>query len=276
MDQLAMKRAWDDLLANPIKGRFSKPRIKGITMLFDTGLGLHETEDLIDLASTYIDFVKIGFASSKLYPESVLRRKIMLLKENHIHVYPGGTFLEIAILQNKWREFMQRCADLGFSAIEVSDGTIAYERSLRREVIKFAQSLGLLVLSEVGKKESGCYLPVDHLYECICYDLEYGAFKVIIEGRESGKAVGMFEKDGTLRKTEIEELCEKLGSSDPIIWEAPLKNQQVEFIHMFGINVNVGNINPRDVLSLESLRCGLRSDTLRYTVHPEFSLNKKA
>jgi phosphosulfolactate synthase len=266
MVQLAKGYAWNDILENPLEGRLAKPRNTGLTILVDTGLGLRETEDLLELASPYIDFVKFGFASSKLYPEPLLRRKIALLKQHHVHVFPGGTFLEIAILQNNWQNYMVRCVDLGFTALEVSDGTIAYETSLRREMIKFAQSLGLIVLSEVGKKEQGAYLPVEQQFEQICNDLDAGAYKVIIEGRESGESVGMYEADGSLRHGDLDILQQKLGNTDAIIWEAPLKSQQEAFIRRFGNNVNFGNIHPRDSLSLESLRCGLRSDTLLYTL----------
>jgi phosphosulfolactate synthase len=48
---------------------------------------------------------------------------------------------------------------------------------------------------------------------------------------------------------------------EKIIWEAPIKSQQVYFIKQFGANVNLGNIAPNEVIALESLRLGLRSDT---------------
>lgn len=272
MKQLASNRAWDDLITNPLGGRYEKPRDTGLTMVIDTGLGLLETQDVLELTSLYIDFVKLGFGTSMLYPESILRRKITLLKECQIHVYPGGTFLEVAILQKRWREFMNRSYELGFTAIEVSDGTITYERSLRKQLIRYARSLGFLVLSEVGKKENGVHLPIEQQYDMINQDLEAGAFKVIIEGRESGKGVGIYEEDGALRTREIEKLYMKLGHIDSIIWEAPLKSQQQEFISMFGNNVNMGNIHPRDIIALESLRCGLRGDTLRHVVNAQIFL----
>jgi phosphosulfolactate synthase len=48
---------------------------------------------------------------------------------------------------------------------------------------------------------------------------------------------------------------------DSVIWEAPLKSQQVWFIKEFGANVNLGNIAPTEVIALEALRNGLRGDT---------------
>jgi len=48
---------------------------------------------------------------------------------------------------------------------------------------------------------------------------------------------------------------------EKIIWEAPQKGQQLYFIELLGCNVNLGNIAPSEVLSLESMRIGLRGDT---------------
>jgi phosphosulfolactate synthase len=263
----ATERAWDDILRDPLPGRLSKPRTAcGLTMLIDSGIGLRETHDLVELAAPYIDFVKLGFGTSKLYPTNLLRDKIRLLRSYDIDVYPGGTFLEAAILQNKWQEFLNRSQHLGFRTIEVSDGTIQLDKGLRIEMIHYAREKGFKVITEVGKKADGAFLPIETQLAMIQADLDAGAFKVIIEGRESGKSVGLFDADGSIRKDDFDALVEQVSNVEQLIWEAPLKAQQEELIRAFGPNVNFGNINPRDTMALEALRCGLRGDTLRYTV----------
>jgi len=260
-------RAWDDILRDPIPGRLPKPRTqRGLTMLIDSGLGLAETQDLVQLAGAYIDFVKLGFGTSKLYPADVLCEKIHLLQSSGIEVYPGGTFLEAAVLQNKWQEFLDRCQELGFRTVEVSDGTIPLSQELRRELIRRAVTQGFKVITEVGKKAEEARLSIDHQLAQIDADLAAGAYKVIIEGRESGKAVGLYDEHGRILRDEFDELVAKLPNTDPLIWEAPIRSQQEELIHVFGPNVNLGNINPRDIIALEALRVGLRSDTLRFTL----------
>lgn len=261
------QRPWDFVLDDPLSGRTDKPRLNGLSMIIDTGLGIRETLDLVELAGSYIDFLKLGFGTSVLYPRSLLQNKINFLREHDIHVYPGGTLLETAVMQNRWQEFLQQAKKLGFSAIEVSDGTIMMDRELRRHLIQEARNFGFLVLSEVGKKESGIHLPIEEQLDLIQHDLDAGVYKVIIEGRESGKSVGIFAENGSIRKDDMEELANKLRSVDSIIWEAPLKSQQEELIARFGINVNFGNLQPRDIISVESLRRGLRSDTLRLAMH---------
>lgn len=270
------QKPWASVLRDPLLGRNEKPRTRGLSMLIDTGLGMRETLDLVELAGPYIDFLKLGFGTSVLYSKSLLQSKIDLLREHDIHVYPGGTLLETAITQNRWREFLRMAKTLGFSAVEVSDGTIVVDAKIRREIIQEAKDLGFVVLSEVGKKESGLHLPVEEQIEMILTDLESGVFRVIIEGRESGKAVGIYEENGSIRQDDMEQLAEKLPSIDTVIWEAPLKSQQEQLITRFGSNVNLGNLPPRDIISVESLRRGLRSDTLRLALQSEKRYTKAA
>lgn len=255
--------AWQDTLAGfPLPGHCGKPRQSGCTMLLDKRLGLNETRDLLELACDYIDIIKLTFGTSALYPESVLRDKIRLIRFYGVDVFPGGTLFEIVIWQNRLDPFLQRAAELGFTGIEISDGTIPLSTQERRRAIQSAKTQGFKVVTEVGKK-NGAPIPVLRMQQIIADDLEHGADKVIIEGRESGKGVGIFDKEGKIKEAEVEALVHGLPSLEPyLMWEAPLKNQQVSLIKRFGPNVNLGNIAPEESLALEALRCGLRGDTL--------------
>jgi phosphosulfolactate synthase len=155
--------------------------------------------------------------------------------------------------------------------IEVSDGTVEISPAQRQRAIQLALDAGFQVITEVGKKE-GC-LPLDpaEALEQIHADLEAGALKVIVEGRESGTGVGIYNTAGKVKADDLEQLV--AGLQDPLVlmWEAPLKSQQEALILRFGPNVNLGNIPPGEALALEALRCGLRGDTLRHAVaHPLF------
>lgn len=255
--------AWQDTLSGfPLPGRGGKPRQTGCTMLLDKRLGLSETRDLLELASDYIDTIKLTFGTSALYPEAVLREKIKLIRSHGVDVYPGGTLFEVAIWQNKLESYLQCAADLGFTGIEVSDGTISLSTKERRRAIQSAKAQGFKVVTEVGKK-NGTPISVLRMQQIIADDLEYGADQVIIEGRESGKAVGIYDHDGNVKEAEMEALVHELPCHESVLlWEAPLKSQQVSLITRFGPNVNLGNIAPEETLALEALRCGLRGDTL--------------
>jgi phosphosulfolactate synthase len=258
-----MAKAWLDLLEFPLPGRLAKPRDTGLTMVIDKGMGLAETKDSLAVAAGYIDMIKLGFGTAGLYPEDVLRSKIFMIRSFGIDVYPGGTFFEAALSQDKLREFINRVWYLGFSAIEVSDGTIKMPDGIREKAIAAAANIGLKVLTEVGKKHPADGLTTTDVISQVNRDLASGAYKVILEGRESGKGIGFYDSDGNLKKNEFETLLGEIPAPDCIIWEAPLKKQQLELITRFGSNVNLGNIAPGDILALESLRVGLRGDTLR-------------
>lgn len=256
-------RSWQKVIANPLPGRLEKPRTKGLTMVIDKGLGLEATRDLLDLGADYIDFLKLGFGTSAFYKESLLREKIRLAKEKQVEIYPGGTFLEVAVFQNRLDSYLERAKELGYTAIEVSDGTIPMTQETRVDAISKALALGFKVITEVGRKDPRDKISNSQLIDEIKADLAYGAFKVIVEGRETGKGIGMFDKKGDIIWDELEEILSGLPDYDVVMWEAPLKNQQVELIQQFGPNVNLGNIQAGDILALEALRVGLRADTFK-------------
>ncbi|WP_027340591.1 phosphosulfolactate synthase [Halonatronum saccharophilum] len=251
----------------PLVGREEKPRRNGLTMVIDKGLGLNQTKDLLEVGAEYIEFLKLSFGTSALYPDDLLREKIELVKSYGIDIYPGGTFLEVAIVQNKFEEYLKRAKDLGFTAVEVSDGTINLTSNLRSMIIKKAKSMGFKVLSEIGKKDGKSEFKVSQMIKQLKRDLSDGAYKVIIEARESGKGVSIYDEEGKADEFKLKKILLEAPHPMDIIWEAPLKKQQVYFIEMLGNNVNLGNINVEEILALESLRNGLRGDTLKMALN---------
>ena len=259
----AYANIWLEMLHFPLEGRTRKPRQQGVTMLLDKGLGVGETKDLLNTAGDYIDFLKLGFGTSALYTQAQLEEKIHLARSFGVDIYPGGTFLEIAVLQDKLKEYLALAKSLGYTAIEVSDGTITLSPEVRERAISMAADLGLKVLTEVGKKDPNEKAPVEDYIKQIQRDLAIGAHRVIVEGRESGKNAGFYDHEGQFVADEIEEMLSAVGDPQLLIWEAPLKEQQQGLILRFGPNVNLGNIPPFEVMALEALRVGLRGDTLR-------------
>lgn len=263
MGGLAHSGMWMKILDFPLPGRFRKPRTQGLTMVIDKGLGLKETEDLLQVAGEYIDFLKLGFGTSALYPMKLLEEKINLVKSFNVDIYPGGTFLEIAVWQGKLKEYLACARKLGYTAVEISDGTVRIPVEVREQAICMALEYGFKVLTEVGNKNPQDRAEVSHYIAQILRDLELGACKVILEGRESGKGAGFYDQEGRFLADDVEQVLEAVGDPQFLIWEAPLKQQQLELILRFGPNVNLGNIAPAELLSLEALRVGLRGDTLR-------------
>ncbi|MFD2672756.1 phosphosulfolactate synthase [Marinicrinis sediminis] len=254
---------WAPGLSDPTSNRQAKPRTCGNTMVIDKGLGLKAYEDLLDTAAAYIDVIKLGFGTSPLYPKAILQEKIRLASQHDIHIIPGGTFLEIAVVQGAIADFFRSMNRFGFHGIEVSDGTIEMSRLLRNELITTARDQGLRVFTEYGKKMHGSKVEIEELLTTIHVDLEMGAEWVTVEGRESGIGVGFYDHEGRPAVEEMDRMLKQFSKLDKMMWEAPLKSQQVFFIQKFGHSVNLGNISPTDVLALEALRRGLRSDTMK-------------
>jgi phosphosulfolactate synthase len=258
-----MTKAWEGVFRMPQPGRSMKPRSNGFTMVLDKGLGPYETEDLMDTAADYIDFLKFSFGTSAFYDERVLREKVEIVTGAGVDIYPGGTFLEVTVWQNHYADYLQRAKELGFTAIEVSDGTLQMSDEVRGDCIRRALDAGFKVLTEVGKKSPDEKVAIAEMHRLIAYDLELGALQVIVEAREAGKGVGIFDKSGAVDESEVDQIISGVADLDKLMWEAPIKNQQQYLILRFGNNVNLGNVPTTDVLALEALRQGLRGDTLK-------------
>jgi phosphosulfolactate synthase len=255
---------WHPLLQDPTACRSVKPRTCGKTMVMDKGLGLHAFEDLLQTSAPYIDLLKIGFGTTPLYPTDLLKRKLELARQHQIAIMPGGTFLEVAVAQDAVPDFFDTIRLLGFTAIEVSDGTIELERSVRNDLIRRGLEAGLTVFTEYGKKLWGSTINTEQLLETVLIDVRHGASLVTIEARESGTGVGIFDANGQCRDEELHSIVGQLPDPKRILWEAPQKQQQIDLLKALGSSVNLGNIAPQDIYSLESLRRGLRSDTFYF------------
>ncbi len=259
----ATRPAWDGVIELPVPERLRKPRERGLTMVIDKGLGLNAIDDLMQTAAPVIDVLKLTFGTSAFFNHDVLKEKVRTVTAHGVHCMPGGTFQEVAVWQGTLDRYLDRARELGFDAIEVSDGTIELDTRTRADAIAKAVKAGFRVLSEVGKKDPADARPMAALAETVNADLESGASIVIMEAREAGKGVGIYDASGLPREAEIEAFLAGVRDPDRILWEAPLGPQQRYLVLRFGPNVNLGNVAPEDVLALEALRCGLRGDTFK-------------
>lgn len=239
-----------------IPQRTNKPRENGLTMVMDKGLSCRQAEDMIEGSGDYVDIVKLGFGSSYITPQ--LERKISIYQAANIPVYFGGTLLEAFIVRNKFDDYLKLLQKYKLSHAEVSDGSISIPHGKKLEFIN-KLSKHVTVITEVGSKEEGIIIHPNKWIEMMETEIEAGAWKVIAEARESG-TVGIYRPSGKAHVVLINKIISRVPA-DKIIWETPNKSGQVYFIKLLGANVNLGNIAPNEVIALESLRIGLRSDT---------------
>jgi len=256
-----------EMLRDPIPDRsVEKPRQRGWTFIIDRGMGLNALEDMIHTVGSYVDDVKIAMGTPVLYEESLLREKVRRLRAARIEVMPGGTMTEVAIWQGKMERYMDAVMNLGFTTIEISDGTIEMDDELRTQAIAAARERGFRVLCEVGKKFADIQISEEETARAIRRDLELGAFMVVVEAREKGCDTILYDSKGGIREDVLERLVQRVGGMEKILWEAPTKDQQARLIAAFGPDVNLGNIPVEDVMFLEGLRRGLRGDTFRLAI----------
>jgi len=237
--------------------RSAKPRETGLTHVLDRGLSLNEVDGLVEVAGDAVDFVKLGWGTA--LATGNLDAKLDRYRAHGIPVVCGGTLTELAIAQDRLEDMVGWLSGLGFEHVEISDGTIVLDHDRKLELIE-RLARDFVVFSEVGSKDAERIMAPYRWVEQIRSELEAGAWKVIAEARESG-TVGLYRHDGEVRMGLVDEIAHEVDQTR-LLFEAPQKEQQVWFLKRFGPNVNLGNITPNDVLSLETLRLGLRSDTM--------------
>lgn len=239
-----------------IPDRPAKPRESGLTMVMDKGLSIREAEDFMSVGSEYTDLVKLGFGTSLITPG--FETKITTYKLGGCIPYFGGTLFEAFVIRNMFDKYLEFLDENQIEMVEVSDGSYDIDHKKKLEYIRILASRGT-VISEVGSKKKDVVYSPDEWVAMMKSELDAGSVKVIAEARESG-TIGIYNDDGSVNMPVIEAISDNVKLEN-VIWEAPLKSQQVWFIKHFGANVNLGNIAPNEIIPLESLRCGLRGDT---------------
>ncbi len=237
--------------------RQGKPRERGLTHVIDTGLTTSAAAGLMESAADYIDLVRLGWGSA--YVTRDLTEKLDAYRAAGVPVMLGGTLTELAWLRGSVAGLRDWLKELGIEHVEVSSGTVAIPPGDKVELIE-RLAHDFTVFAEVGEKDPAAIMAPYRWVQLIRDALAAGAAKVVCEGRAGGDA-GMYRPDGEARTGLIEEIIHEVGP-ERLIFEAPQKHQQVWFIQHVGRDVNLGNVLPEDVISLETLRLGLRADTL--------------
>ncbi len=242
-----------------IPERTQKPRSSGFTMVMDKGLSLRQVEDFLEVSGQHTDIVKLGWATSYVTPN--LNEKLKLYRDAGIPVYFGGTLFEAFIIRGQFDDYRRTLDKYQMDYAEVSDGSITINHDEKCNYIR-ELSKQLTVISEVGSKDVEKIFAPYKWIKLMDAELEAGSWKVIAEARESGN-VGIYRDSGEVRQGLVDEILTQIPE-EKIIWEAPQKAQQVWFIKLIGANVNLGNIAPAEVIPLETIRLGLRSDTFDF------------
>jgi phosphosulfolactate synthase len=244
------------MLLSHLPPRDTKPRLKGVNMVMDKGLSLREADDLMQTCGHLVDFLKLGFGTS-VFTKNV-KEKVKIYRDAGCKVYAGGTLFEAFVIRGEFEKYLKYIDELGLDAAEVSDGSIMIPHEEKCDfIVKLSRDR--TVLSEVGAKEASVVLENEIWKKEMLAELQAGSSLVIAEARESG-TVGIFNNSGKAETSLIEDILSEVPG-DKVLWEAPLKAQQVWFINLLGAEVNLGNIAPADVIALETLRTGLRGDT---------------
>ena len=255
----------------PLPERSAKPRAVGVTHVVDPGMTRVEAEGLMEIAAPHVDVVRLGWGSALV--TGALEAKLAVYREHDVAPMLGGTLTELAWLEGRVDELRGWLDTLGIDRIEVSSGVVAIPPEAKLELIA-TLSRDRVVYAEVGEKDPDALLAPYRWVELITDALSAGATQVVCEGRGSGDA-GIYRRDGEPRTGLVDEICHAIDPAK-LIFEAPHRAQQAWLIKAIGPDVNLGNIPPHEVIPLETLRLGLRGDTLKEVLLGDSSVEPAA
>ena len=239
--------------------RTLKPRTSGRTMVIDWGMPLQQQRDWTDIGADYFDFAKIAVGLSRLCSRELLRQKIDQYRSRDVEPFPGGQFLEYAEVHGKLDRYLPGCVEAGYHWVEVSDNLAPVSLQWKERIITEAvEDFGLHVLGEVGRKEGlDNTIPlVDNARACI----EAGAEVVLVEAAE------LISEDAQTAAA-VDEIVQVLGV-ERVMFELPgpwiegvhacdIHHMRRQLIERYGSQVNLGNVAPDELLSVEAYRRGL-------------------
>lgn len=239
-----------------VPARPAKPRKVGITIVTDRGLSLRQTEDLVESFGPILDYIKLTDFTGLVtrYSADWMRRKTALCRQHNVGVLPGGIAFQLAALQNQVERFFDRCRELGFTALEISEDSIpSVPEAQRAAWIRRALDTGLEVFTEIGKKVPDAPLTVAEAIASIRADLERGAKKVVIEKADIALLRAEGKGDVLIAIAEAighEHLCFEGGPN--AFPELPLW-----LIKTFGPHVNLENLEVNEIVRVEGARVGM-------------------
>lgn len=244
-----------------IPERTVHPRKYGLTMVNDKGLSVYDAKNLMSGASPYVDIVKLAFGTPLVSND--LKEKIRIYQDAGVAVYFGGLLFEAYVIRNQFDDYIGLLQEYGIRHIEVSDGSIDITHVEKCGYIEKLAKYGV-IFSELGSKDKDRehITPPYQWIKLMQTEIEAGAGYIVAEAREDG-TVGLYRDSGEVREGLVQEILTKLPA-EQILWEAPQKDQQLYFLGLIGANANLGNIDHRDVISLEAMRVGLRGDSFEF------------
>ena len=234
------------------------------TSPFDPGYDPLTLESHLQQSAHLISSLKISMACWQIADEVSTKKKLAAANKLNIKTCTGGGPFEVAVYFGKLPQFLQLCAELGFSIIEAGEGFTGIHLN-PREVIQMASDCGLDVQFELGEKHIG-HFSNDSIGSLIDQGnawLDAGAKQIVIEARESAQDVGLFDKSGHFNADAADRFMKAFGY-EVSVFEAPNKQSQFTILNHFGAYVHLANVRIEELLRVEIYRRGLHSDAFQH------------
>lgn len=240
-------------------------KVAGRTMILDRLAYPAETINALD--PSFNITVKIGWGIPYLLDRKVVVDRVSRYRSRGFNVSNGGTLLEIAYSKGRHMEALHELASAGFNTLEISEGVLDIPERIKRDLVDEARSLGMKLHLEVGRKNPTNQFSLDETVERMSRMLDFSPDTVIIEGRETGRNVEIYDANGSIKWDWVNRIVKEFDKHD-IMFEAPIETQQAELVIRLGADVNLGNVSLGSAFALTTQRLGFRGDTFGIEEYP--------
>jgi phosphosulfolactate synthase len=240
--------------------RIGVPEMPPLSSPFDPGYDPVTLESHLAQSSHLMAILKVSMACWMVAKEDATRQKVAAATRHGVPTVTGGGPFEIAVAQERLPDYLDLCAEMGFSRIEAGEGFTDMPLPAP-VVVRLAAQRGLEVQFELGKKHGGAF-DSDVASQLVAQGLRWldaGARELVVEARESAKGVGLFDDTGSFSGELADRFAKELGL-EVITFEAPNKQSQFALLDHFGSRVRLCNIRLEELLRVEIYRRGLHSD----------------
>ncbi len=224
--------------------------------MVDNGLACSQVANLLDVAGEWIDLVELSEGTALVTAN--LQTKLNIYRTHHVPVVFGSIITRLAMAQGRLDRLRGWLRDLDVTVLMVPH-VVPTLTSLERLLMIEQLACDYTVLSDfAGDASTDAVFTPARSARLVHDEMSAGATGVLI-----GYPMPL-DLSGSicdLHRHWLEGLIGCAGVDD-LIFGAPDKALQVWLLEYVGREVNLGSIRTDDVISLETLRLGLRSDTM--------------
>lgn len=238
------------------------PQIPPLTAVIDTGFDPLTVESHLNQSGHLMATMKISSAGWLIADENSLRQKVSAAQRYNVPISMGSDVFVLSQSKGRIDEFLDLCADIGISKIEVDYFTVRSSMKPRDFALTVLRR-DLQFTAEIALHDHGLSnrKAVDSLVERAHHWMDAGAVQLLVTSVEKKPSFNTFTSRPALNYKYVDAFAKTFGLHS-VVFETPSQGMSRTLIDYFGPDVNLGGVRFGDLLNIEAYRRGLHPRSL--------------